>query len=101
MVGFRRVEISEGPVAAGEGGGGHVSSVEDVFLLDFVVVEEGLETDGVEKADDAGVSGHEWARRHVAAEDGGVVFAHSGFEELDFAAFGVEVFEAVFDRAEE
>ena len=51
MVGFRGVEISADAVAAGEGGGGHESSVKDVAFLDFGGVEEDGEADGVKNGD--------------------------------------------------
>lgn len=85
MVWFRRVQISAGPVAAGECGGGHESAVENVFLFNLGVVEDGLKADGVKKTDDTRVSGHKRARRHVASQNCRFVFLHPGFEVFDFA----------------
>lgn len=87
-------------MAAGEGGGGHESAVEDVTLLDLVVVEEDGERGAVEERDNSRVRGDEGAGRHVGSEDSGVVFFYSGGEE-GVTALVVEVVVAVADRAEE
>lgn len=97
---FRWVQISAGANAAGEGQGGHVSSIENVAFFDLGGVEEDRKTDGVEKYDDSGIGGDEGARRHVGAEDGGAIFGHSGTEKFIFA-LEVEIVITVFDRTEE
>lgn len=97
---FGGVEVGEGAVAAGELGGGHEGSGEEVSLLDFGDVEEGWERFAVEQYDDIWVGGDEGSRRHVDAVDGGVVFSHAGLEEL-VAALVVEIVQAVFDGSDD
>lgn len=99
MIGFGGIEIGARAVSTGVGGWRYVSAVKDVTFFDLGGVEKGWETHGVEKADDGGVWGHEGARRHVASEDGGLVFVDSGREVVDLA-LGVEVAEAIFDGPE-
>lgn len=97
---FRWVQISTGANVAGEGQGGHVSSVENVAFLDFGCVEEDRKTEGIEKDNDSGIGGNEGARWHVGAEDGGVVFGNSGTEEF-VSTLEIEVIVTVFDGTEE
>ncbi|GER42663.1 isocitrate dehydrogenase 1, partial [Striga asiatica] len=89
VVGLGGVEEGDGAVAAGELRRGHVGAGEEIPLLDLVGVEECREAFTVEQNDDVGVEGDEGSRRHVCAEDGGVVFFYSGFEEF-FPALVVE-----------
>lgn len=99
MVWLRGVEISAGAVAAGEGGGGHESAVKNVSFFNLGGVEKGWKTDGVKKADDGGVWGQKGPRRHVASENSGLVFLHSGCEVFELA-FAVEVAQPIFDGPE-
>lgn len=69
MFGFGGVEVRKDSVTAGEFGGRHEGSSEDVFFLDLRVVEEDGETFGIEENDDVWVGGEEGARGHVGAED--------------------------------
>ena len=63
------VEVGEDSVAAGEVGGGHVGSGENIFFLDLGGVEEDGEALAVEENDDVWVEGDEGTRRHVGTED--------------------------------
>lgn len=96
MVGLRRVKISADAVATGVGGGGHVSAVQNVASQDFGVVKDDWEALGIEQSDDFRVRRDEDAGRHVCAEDCGLVFFYSGFEEI-VSALVVEVVIAIFD----
>ena len=100
MSGLRWVEVGKYTIAAGEFGGGHVSSGEDIFLIDFGDIEENGKGLGVEENDDSWVAGDEWARWHVGSENRGLELLHAGSEVLDSAAVGVEVLESIFDGLE-
>ncbi|WVZ11804.1 hypothetical protein V8G54_016334 [Vigna mungo] len=100
VVGLRRVEVGTDAEAAGELGGGHESAVEDVELLDFIVVEQYRKGGPVQQRNDTRIGGDEGSRWHVCADDGGVVAADSGSEEL-VAALVVEVVVAVEYGSEE
>lgn len=87
---FGGIEVRKDAVAAGEFGGGHEGSGEEVALFDFGDVEEDWEGFGVEQNDDVWVGGDEGARWHVGAEHGGVVFVGPGLEVV-VAALVVEI----------
>lgn len=95
VVGFGGVEVGTSAVAAGEGGGGEESAVEDVFFLDFRHVKEDGKADGVKDGNDFWVVGNEWAWGHIGPKDCGVVFLDPGVEEF-VPALIVEVVVAVF-----
>jgi len=69
VFGFGGVEVGEDSVTAGEVGGGHVGSGENIFFLDLGGVEEDGEALSVEENDDVWFEGDEGTRRHVGAED--------------------------------
>lgn len=100
VVGLADVEVGESAEAAGEVCGGGEGAGEEVFLFDEVGVEEDGEGGGVEESDDPGIGGEEGSGRHVDFEDGGVVEADPGFEEL-VPALPVEEVEPVLEGAED
>jgi hypothetical protein len=100
VVGLGGVQVREHAVAAGELGGRHEGSREEVRLVDERGVEEHRERGGVEERHHARVARHEGARRHVEPHHGGAVRAHAGGEEPVAAAGPVKVLEPVADRAQ-
>lgn len=99
VVGFGGVEISTYTVAAGEGGGGHESSVKNVHLLNFGSVKENGKANGIKESYDFRVGGNEGSGGHVGSKHSGFMFLHSGSEEI-FPALAVKVVIAVPDRSE-
>lgn len=82
VAGFGGVEISTNTVAAGEGGGGHVSSVKNVQLFNFGGVKEDRKANGIKESYDFRVGSNEGSGRHVGSKHCGFEFLHSGSEEV-------------------
>lgn len=97
---FRGIEEGARAVSPEEGGGGHVSAVEDIFLLDFGGVKEDGEANSIENSDYLRIGGDEGPRGHVGSKDGGFVFLDTCTKE-GVLALVVEVVAPVFDRTDE
>lgn len=93
------VEERAETVAAEEVGGGHEVTVEEIRLVDSRIVEEDLETNGVDEDYRLGISGHERPRRDVCSVNGGLMGLHARAE-VSFYALVVMKVISILNRPE-